>query len=160
MIIQNSYDSLIANYEIEDIEVLVRRLSAVTTSFFPSYSTYLQMTNNGFLPLLKSEDIKNQIVDLYERSYKRYEHVDATIEQIVHLNIHPIISGDLKSFHPIYKLDLPEKLTAKSLKTNFEALAKQCRSSLVITHSVKGILEDIQKRNAALILLLESELQK
>ena len=159
-IIETSYDSLIEKYNIEEIEVFIRGVAAVTTSFFPSYSTYLQISNNGLLPLLKSDDIKNKIVDLYERSYKRYEHVDATIEQIIHFEMHPVISGKLKSFHPAYDLELPDKLDANTFQTHFEELAEQSRSAVVITHSVRRILTDIQKENAALILNIKEELKK
>ena len=157
--IENSYENLIANYHIDTLEKFVSQINAIGRSFFPRYGAYDQITNNGFLPLLKSEQVKNKLVELYERSYKLYEHVDAVVEQKNQFYLHPITSGELQVFHPNSKLEIPEGFNQQKLKQHFDELTKRCRGSYVIANSSRIILNNIQKKVSTLQQLIREELK-
>ncbi len=159
LLMENSYDSLITKYSIEELGRIVFGTSAVGFSFFPRYGAYDQITNNGFLPLLRSEKVKNSLVELYERTYKRYEHIDAEVEKN-RFQLYPIISGDLQTFTPVFQLRLPEGFDQEKFRTHFDALARQCRSSYAINWSSRRALENIQKEVSALQRLIREELSE
>ena len=100
------------------------------------------------------------MVELYERSYSLYKHVDDVVEQKNQFQIHPIVFGDLYAFTPIYELQIPKEFDQKKLKSHYDELAKQCRSSYIITTSSRNILEGLQKEVSDLIMIIREELNR
>ena len=160
LFIENSYDSLIANYSIDTLEKFVIQVTSIGFSFFPRYGAYEQITNNGFLPLLRNEKIKNNLVELYERSYKRYEHIDAVVEQKNQFNLYPIVSGELQTFPTYQNIKPPDGFDQQKFKAHFNELTRQCRSSYMITASSRLTLRNIQKEVSALQQLIREELKE
>ena len=158
ILIQNPYDSLTANYTTKELERIVRSVNSIGNSFIPRINSYNQIINSGMLPLIRSEKIKNALVDLYDRSYQLYAHIDAVVEQKNQFYLHPIIKGELQLFHPAFNLELPEKFDQQLFKTLFDDLVKECRSSYVISSASRNILTNIQSDVSALIHLIREEL--
>ncbi len=159
IIIENTYESLINKYSIDEIRLILHRITNVGISFFPRYNAYNQITNNGFLPLLKSEKIRNSLVELYERHYSLYKHVDDVVEQKNQFDLHPVISGDLLAQALINELKTPERFDHEKLKLHYDELGKQCRSSYYITNTSRDILGGLQEEVSDLIMNIRGELK-
>ena len=101
LFLNNHFDDVINNYSVTDLEQEVSKTIAIAMSFIPRYGAYQEITNNGYLPLIESLKIKNMLVNLYDREYKLYQHIDATIEQMSEFTLGPVIKGKMKAIASI-----------------------------------------------------------
>ena len=51
-------------------------------SFFPRYGVYRSLVSNSDMKYLKSTDLKEKIINLYDYAYKRYENMDIVMENL------------------------------------------------------------------------------
>ena len=157
--IEHSYEAILENYSIDDIENLIDQTHTVGMSFFPRYGAYNLLTDNGFLPLISSERIKNNLVQLYDRSYRRYEHIDASIEQNNQLYLKRIVHGELRVLSKNYKLQLHDGFDIHKFNVHFQELVKQCINIYSIANTVKNSLESLQLETNNLLQQIRKELR-
>lgn len=138
--IQRSIDEVLEEKTITEIEELILRTLDVSHSFFPRFGIYQEVLNNGEFTYLRNDEIKNQLVEIYERRYKLYEHVDKTVEEKIHFNLQPVVKGKYQLFL------LEENIINKSafdtaiLKQNYEEFTFQLRSMNSILNSTLKII--------------------
>ena len=159
IIIENSYESLTNKYSIEEIGEIISGINSVGLSFFPRHVAYNQITNSGYLPLIRSDNIKNKLVELYDRTYTLYNQVDSVVEQKTQFEAHPIIRGKLYLFDPRSNLQLPAQFDDVKLKMHYDELASLCRNNFGISTAALNILKRIQKEISQLINLIREEIE-
>lgn len=160
MFILQPPEEIIKNQSIEEIEELVNRTGRVGLSFFPRYSVYNQITNNGYLPILRSEEIKQHLVQFYDRTYHKYEHIDAVVEQKNQFHLDAIVSGELSVFPKPFNFHPSGGFNEEVFTVNYQELSRECRKIYSISRSIKRTLEEVQIEVNELTELIRMELDE
>ncbi len=74
-----------------ELDTLIGDILLGVWSFFPKTGVYDLITSNNSLDLLQSKKIKSLLINLYDFQYKRYENVDAILDNKYHYHLAPII---------------------------------------------------------------------
>lgn len=156
--IQNSSDKVLKEKSLDEIQELALKTLDVSHSFFPRYGIYQEVLNNGEFTLLKSDDIRNQLTEIYERRYKLYEHVDATVEQKIHFELQPIVKGKYQLFLPEEKVISPQPFNSKIFKEHYSDFTYQLRSMNSILGSTEKIIGVMGENIHIALQLLRDEL--
>jgi len=130
---------------LDEIEALILKTLDVSHSFFPRYGIYQQVLNNGQFALLESEAIKAQLMEVYERRYKLYEHVDATVETKIHFDLQPVVKGKFQLFAADKNQRIPHVFSKNKFKTHYDDFTYQMRSMhsiLKSTQKIIGVMQD------------------
>ena len=101
LFITNQYEEILNEYSVSELEDEVSKTGVIALSFVPRYGAYQEITNNGYLPLINSQKIKNMLVNLYDREYKLYQHIDGTIEQMTEFTLAPVTKGKMRVITPV-----------------------------------------------------------
>ena len=96
IVINQSVDELTAVYNHEELQNIASDIIHIGTSFFPRYGFYNQITSQGQMRIIRSEEIQSRLIELYDQRYKRHDHIDQTIERMVQFNVKSIIYGDMQ----------------------------------------------------------------
>lgn len=158
LFISNSYQELIENYTIQQLEDSLKNAGKIGASFFPRYSAYNQLSNIGF-QLLQSEEIKPKLLELYDRIYKRYLHIDASIDEKSEFNLKPIINGDLQIFNDRHNIQPANVFDIKKFESFYPELVREF-SSIFSTASISlDALRNCQEAINELLSLIRTELE-
>lgn len=157
-LISNSCQELIEENSLQGLRDSIEQTTWVATSFFPRFSAYHQITNNGYLSLIRSEEIKSKLVELYDRKYLRYQHIDASIDQKSEFHLEPIIAADLLVFHPVYEIESSEQFDLARFQAHYPALRRECISILTTTSYADDALRTSQETMDELLTLIRKEL--
>lgn len=161
VILNHSYEELIAEHSINEIQQLLNDLSAISISFFPNYGLYNQITSNNQIQLIQSEEIRLKLIELYDGGYRRYEHVDQTVEQKWIFGLQRMLSVDIG-----YKLSLYEDFNIDHdfelyhLKVHYKNLDLECRDLYYISGVVRSNLENSQDQIVDLLGMLKLKQHK
>jgi hypothetical protein len=158
--INNSIQELIEHYTIQQLEDSLRNAQKIGASFFPRYSAYNQLSSNGFQALLQSEEIKTKLLELYDRSYKRYLHIDASIDEKSEFHLQPIINGDLQLLNVNHNLQRSSKFGIKKLETFYPKLIREFSSIFSTGRLALNSLETCQEEINELLFLIRGELER
>ena len=151
IIISKSLEDIVAEYSESNIHKIVLDVMSARRSFFPKYGAYYQITNEGLTQLISSEEIKSQLIEVYDLNYKRYEHIDKTIEQKVGFGLNDLIYGKMNIRQDKFDVDL--------FKKNYQELQFQCRVIGPLTQTINNALVKNIETVSQLILLLENQLE-
>lgn len=144
--IRKSAEEVLTEQRLPEIKQKILNTLDVSHSFFPRFGMYQEVINNGEFAYIRNEDIKNQLVEIYERRYKLYEHVDKTVEEKIHFNLQPIVKGKYRLFHKedeLYKVDVFDQVL---FTEHFDEFTFQLRSMNSILESTKNII-NVMKNN-------------
>ena len=157
--ISNSYQDLIENFSIKQLEDSLRSTGIIGASFFPRYSVYNQVSNSGFQAILQSEEIKSKLLELYDRRYKRYLHIDASIDQKSEFHLKPIIKGDLQIFNDLNNMEPASVFDKKKFETFYPDLIREFSSILSTANLALNSLQECQEAINELLSLIRNELE-
>jgi hypothetical protein len=157
-LISNSYEELVEKTTLQGLRDSIEQTTWVASSFFPRFSAYHQITNNGYLALIRSEEIKSKLVELYDRRYHRYQHIDASIDQKSEFHYEPIIAADLLIFHPEYGIQSSDQFDFARFQAHYPALKRECISILTTSNYVENSLAACQESIHELLSLIRGEL--
>jgi hypothetical protein len=157
--ISNSYQELIENYTIQQLEDSLKSTGQIGASFFPRYSAYNQLSNSGFQALLQSEEIKSKLLELYDRKYKRYLHIDASIDEKSEFHLKPIIKGDLQIFNDFNNIQPASVFDLKKFESFYPELVREFSSILSTADIAFYSLRDCQEAIHELLSLIREELE-
>ena len=128
-------------------------------SFFPRYGVYRSLVSNSDMKYLKSTDLKEKIIDLYDYAYKRYENMDIVMENLYQYDYNDFL---VENFN-IGTLD--DSLYYQKnmiLNTNFMCsnnFKKKIRYLNGMTRSVKITLDEILSSMKEVEVLIIDELK-
>ncbi|MEP0132087.1 MAG: DUF6090 family protein [Eudoraea sp.] len=127
-------------------------------SFFPRYGTYKTLLSTSGMDNIKSEKIKSLLIDLYDYKYKRYENIDAVIDQKFEFGVVPMLSRDLgfMGFQDVIK----KSVDLEKFEENYSELVLSCEMNYITNMAGKNILHDIQKSVNELIDVIDKQLKK
>ena len=148
IIISKSPDEIVAEYSESEIGKVVLDVMGIGRSFFPKYGAYNQITNEGLTRVISSEEIKSLLIVVYDLNYKRYEHIDNTIEQKAEFGLNDFFYGKMSVGSDDFDIDI--------FKKYYQELQYQCRAIRPLTINVKEALE----KNDEGVSRLISSLQK
>jgi hypothetical protein len=140
--ISNSCQELIENYTVQQLEDSLKSTSSIAASFFPRYSAYNQMSDDSFQTLLQSEEIKSKMLELYDRIYKRYLHIDASIDEKSEFQLKPIIKGDLQIFNDRNNVEPANPFDIEKFETFYPKLIREFSHN----HSTASIALDALRK--------------
>jgi len=144
-------------YNEEAINRILFQINDGALSFFPKYGLYkMIVANNGF-DVLKSKEIKAAIIELYDYKYKRYENIDAVVDQKFSFGLIPFMIKKIDFFTSEDKIE--DKVDMKKLENNYTELMTNFKDVYLVTEAGRNILEDIQESINKLIVLIENELK-
>jgi len=158
--VSNSYQELIENYTVKQLEDSLKSVGKIGASFFPRYSAYNQISNSGFQTLLQSEEIKSKLLELYDRRYKRYLHIDASIDEKSEFHLKPIIKGDLQIFNDHDNIKPASVFNIKKFETFYPELVREFSSILSTADNALDSLENCQEAIHELLYLIREELER
>ncbi|MEN2281322.1 DUF6090 family protein [Algoriphagus sp. SE2] len=157
--ISNSYQELVENYTIQQLEDSIKKAGQIGASFFPRYSAYNQLSNGGFHALLQSEEIKSKLLELYDRRYQRYLHIDASIDEKSEFHIKPIIKGDLQIFYDRNNIQPASVFDIKKFERFYPKLVIELSSSISTVSNALDSLQNCQEAINELLSLIRDELE-
>lgn len=155
----NSSQVLIENYTIKQLEDSIKAVGRIGASFFPRYSSYDQLSNNTLNVILQSEEIKTKLIELYDRRYKRYLHIDARIDEKSEIHLKPIINGDLQIFNEVVQVRSASVFDVEKFETHYPKLVREFSSILSTANNALDSLRNCQESIDELLALIRSELK-
>ncbi len=158
--ISNNPEVLIENFTIQQLKDSLEISQRIGSSFFPRFSVFNNLTSNSFETLLQSELIKRELLDLYDRKYKRYLQIDASIDVKAEINLREIISGDLQIFREHNKIDPANAFDAEKFITFYPLLIREFGSILITADNALDSLTECQKLVIELLSLIHAELER
>jgi hypothetical protein len=157
---RNSFEELIGANTILALRDSIEQTTLVGNSFFPRYSSYYQITNNGYLSLIHSEDIKSKLGELYDRRYIRYQHIDASIDQKSEFQLEPIIRADFRILDFQSGIQISEDFDEERFKTHYPAFKRACINIFTTSTYSDNSLRNCQESIHELLILIRGELAK
>ncbi len=157
-IIKSSVTDIVQNQSKEQIIDLLNRLNQSGYSFFPNYGLYNQITSNNQIDLIRSTNLRLKIIELYDRSYKRYEHIDRTLEEKHQFHVWPVISskigvvqfGDEILTYEIWKMD--------DFERHYANLRESCRDFYTITRDAHFTLAECKSQIMEILDLINTQI--
>lgn len=128
------------------------------TVFSPD-SAYNQISNSGFQTLLQSEEIKSKLLELYDRRYKRYLHIDASIDEKSEFHLKTIMKGDLQIFSDDDNIQPPSGFDIKKFEAFYPKLIREFSSILNTAGNALDSLRICQEAVHELLSLIRDELR-
>lgn len=157
--IQKSINEVLAENTMNEIENKILTTLDVSHSFFPRFGIYQEVLNNGEFAYIRNQAIKNQLVEIYERRYKLYEHVDETVEEKIHFNLQPIVKGKYYLFNAEDGLEIQDKLDAILLTKHYDEFNLQLRSMNSILNSTQNIINVMKENIHKSLQLIRKEIK-
>ena len=157
--IGNSYQELVENYTIEQLRDSLSSIGKIGASFFPRFSAYNQLSSSGFQALLQSEEVKTKLLELYDRKYKRYLHIDASMDKKSEFHLNPIINGDLQIFSDRNNIQPASVFDIKKFETFYPELVKEFSSIIDTAENALDSLRNCQEAIHEPLSLIRDELE-
>ena len=129
-------------------------------SFFPRYGVYRSLVSNSDMKYLKSNDLKEKIINLYDYAYKRYENMDIVMENIYQYDYNEFL---------VNNFNVNSQDTLKYVEKNFilnhdflcsDVFKKKIRYISGITYGSKVAVDEIIKSMISLDNLISEVLKK
>lgn len=158
-LINTPHQELISDHSAKAIRDSIAECKSVGSSFFPRFSAYEEITSNGYLALISSDEIKSKLAELYDRKYLRYQHIDASIDKKSEMHFEPIISGDLQIRHDNSGLKDSESFDLELFEKFNSPFIRECNSIFNTSFYAKDALNRCSTGVNELILLISEELK-
>lgn len=152
--------------ELNDQDTLDKMLGEIVLgvmSFFPKTGVYDLVTSNNGMDLLKSNEIKSLLINLYDFQYKRYETLDATIDIKYHNHLGPVIRkkiGFIGEFNSDSEFTIMNHVDPILFHQHYPELVAECRDIYGMLSTGKNNLKLISTSINELIKLINNELKK
>jgi hypothetical protein len=156
LFIKSDFLTLSDSFNIEEMNQLVLQVSNGVFSFFPKYGVYKSIVSNNRIQIVKSEQIKSKLIDLYDYKYKRYENIDFILDQKFAFGFTEFLAREMEFLSSQNKII--QTVEIDKLRANFDELVIQCRQLYRITKAGYLLLVDIHKSIVELITIINDEL--
>ena len=147
----------------DELDSLIGDILSGVMSFFPKTGVYELITSNNSLDLLKSEQIKSLLINLYDFQYKRYENIDALLDHKYHNELNSLIREKIKlvgTFNSETEFTILSHADYNRFKEHYEELVSECRDSYGMLSTANAYLIQIRQSIEELIELIRMELRK
>jgi len=147
----------------DELDSLIGDILSGVMSFFPKTGVYELITSNNSLDLLKSEQIKSLLINLYDFQYKRYENIDALLDHKYHNELNSLIREKIKlvgTFNSETEFTILSHADYNRFKEHYEELVSECRDSYGMLSTANAYLIQIRQSIEELIELIRVELNE
>ena len=162
-LILSSSDPYTKTWDQDSLNTMVQDVFLGVMSFFPKTGMYDLITSNNSMDLLQSQNIKSLLINLYDFQYKRYENVDAIIDNKYHYHLGSLIRkklGYVVEFNSGSELKVIKSIDHHLFNTHYQELVSECQDVYGALSTANNYLIEIQKSINELILLINNELKK
>lgn len=159
-IIQNDHDYVT---ECCDPEQVLADLYDGSFSFFPKYGAYNQIVSDGQLPIIRNEEIRDKLTELYDYQFTRYANIDAIVDHKFQYEYDAVAAGKMEFVYYEFtedSLTVVSNLNAEKFKSFYGELQAATRSLYIMTTDVKMQLLNIQTSINEILELLKDEMKK
>jgi len=146
-----------------DLDNMLQEVSSGVMSFFPKTGVYELITSNNSMDLLQSEKIKPLLINLYDFQYKRYENVDAIIDNKYHYQIGSLIRkkiGYFGDYNSESEFKVIKSVDRRLFNEHYKELISECQDIYGILSTGNNYLIQIRESINELIQLIKEELKK
>ena len=146
-----------------ELDKIVREIVYGVMSFFPKTGIYELITSSNSMDLLKSEKIKSLLINLYDFQYKRYENVDAIVDNKYHYELNTLIREKIKyvgTFNSESEFEVLSHVDPIRFNEYYDELVSECRDVYGLLSTGNNYLIQINESINELIPLLREELKK
>jgi hypothetical protein len=146
-----------------DLDKTVGEIVSGVMSFFPKTGVYDLITSNNSMDLLKSKQIKSLLINLYDFQYKRYENVDAIIDNKYHYELGSLIRtkiGFVGEFNSESKFTILKHANSNHFNEYYEELVLECQDVYGLLSTGKNYLVQISASINELLELIRDQLNK
>ena len=162
-LILNESKMLSIEFNQDELDSLIGNILSGVMSFFPKTGVYELITSNNSMDLLKSKQIKSLLINLYDFQYKRYENIDALIDDKYHHELNSLIREKIKfvgTFNSESVFTILSHADYSRFKEHYEELVSECRDSYGMLSTANAYLIQIRQSIEELIKLIRLELRK
>lgn len=159
-VIQNDYYYVM---ECCDPEQVLADLYDGSFSFFPKYGAYNQIVSDGQLPIIRNEEIRDKLTELYDYQFTRYANIDAIVDHKFQYEYDAVAAGKMEFVYYEFtedSLTVVSNLNAEKFKSFYGELQAATRSLYIMTTDVKMQLLNIQTSINELLELLKQEMER
>jgi hypothetical protein len=147
----------------DELDEMVRNISAAVMSFFPKSGVYDLVVSNNSMDLLESNEIKASLINLYDFQYKRYENVDAIIDNKYNYYLGTLIRtkiGFIGAYNSNSEFTVIKRTDAALFIKHYQELVTQCQDIFGILSTGNNYLNQIKESINELLHLIRKELEK
>jgi len=149
-------DSLKEKYTVAEMQDLLYAFSESSRSFFPNTGLYNRITNNNQIDLIRSEELKDNIIELYEQYYKRYSDVDLNIEQQAVFSANNNFFSLIQNYATEYgRYEVDYAL----LREHYLVLQEECRKMYTLTLLAHEVMNNCKTKIEALLEELQQHVE-
>jgi len=156
-IITNSFTSLRDSLGIDELKIVIEEVTLGSLSFFPKYGVYNTIISESRMQIIKSDSIKSLLIELYDYEYKRYQTVDALLDEKYFNEFDPFIIRSIGMINGRDKKVFRE-MDLELLEKNYDELVLQCGSIYKLTDASFALLNNIYDKVNHLLVLLRHEI--
>ena len=146
-----------------ELDTLIGEILLGVWSFFPKTGVYDLITSNNSLDLLQSNKIKSLLINLYDFQYKRYENVDAILDNKYHYHLAPVIRKKMGYVAGLYAESEFEKnmhVDPILFQEHYAALVSESRDVYGVLYTSTNFLVQIEASIHELTQLIKEELKR
>ena len=140
----------------DSLNVMIFLVYDGARSFFPKYGTYNSIVSNKGIDIIKSENIKSKLIDLYDYQCTRYQFVDKALDIKYMDDYIPFVQKELGFY---VNADWTfQKIDATQFYDHYEELQLECKNLGPMTRNALMLLLNINDSVNSLIVEIENEL--
>jgi hypothetical protein len=143
------------------LDRLVQDVFQGVMSFFPKTGVYDLIISNNSMDLLQSERIKPLLINLYDFQYKRYENVDAIVDNKYHYYLGSVIRKKLEylvEYDSDSKIKIIKSVDRNQFTEHYDELVSECRDVYGVLSTGNNYLIEIKASIQVLTKLIREEL--
>ena len=161
-LILSTSDQYVKDLSQTDMENMVQEIFSGVMSFFPKTGVYDLITSNNSMDLLQSSEIKSLLINLYDFQYKRYENVDAIIDNKYHYHLGSLIRkkiGYIPEYNSESELKVIKNVDRNLFNKHYKELVSECQDVYGILSTGNNYLIGIRASINKLLQLIRTELK-
>jgi hypothetical protein len=145
------------------LDELVHDVFQGVMSFFPKTGVYDLIISNNSMDLLKSKKVKPLLINLYDFQYKRYQNVDAIIDNKYHYHLGSVIRkkiGYIGEYNSDSEFQVVKRPDRRLFNENYDELVSECRDVYGILSTGNNYLIEIKSSIHELMELIRDEVNQ
>jgi len=161
-LILSKSDQYANEFNQNDLDNMVQEVYSGVMSFFPKTGVYDLITSNNSMDLLQSKKIKPLLINLYDFQYKRYENVDAIIDNKYHYQLGSLIRkkiGYIGEYNSESELKVIKNVDRSLFNEHYKELVSECQDVYGVLSTGNNYLIKIRESINELIQLIKEELK-
>lgn len=156
--IKTDMNTLISTSSVDSLNKMIFDVYKGAYSFFPKYGTYNSIASNKGIDIITSENIKSNLIDLYDYECSRYEFVDKALDEKYMNDFIPFVQKEL-GFFVDSSLEY-NRIDLDQIENKYNALQLECQNLNPMSSNSFNLLKNIQNKVNYLIEEIKSELKK